>query len=327
MLVVEKKAQPQEWCFVSGQVSVAEVELLPRAFFLELLRSRDVEDIYQRLSKTRYRSIIFSADDVRRLNALVEDFFANEVAALRPFVPDQMIINFFFFSEEIRKLREDILNLPPPQRKEIPAIVEQFCLSVPGNFQELFAEVCLAYLQRAAAGRVTRREFSLFLDSLALSALSSGWAQALPQGTIADSVRQYARYRLVSVVARALETGATCEQIVTSLTLAPTCAPLPEDWEKRLCVLGGKLEPPLLQIFGIKPREEIKSPQILERAADDVATEILLEGKYYTFGPEKVFNYLWAIEIQNKNLRLCVGAVLGKLPTDIIEERLRREFV
>jgi hypothetical protein len=128
-------------------------------------------------------------------------------------------------------------------------------------------------------------------------------------------------------VARALESGATGKQVVSSLTTTSVCQTLPEDWEERLCAPGGKLEVPLLRIFGIESREEVESPGVLERIADDAATEILIGSKYYAFGPEKVFNYLWAIEIQNKNLRLCVGSVLGKLPTDIIEDKLRREFV
>jgi hypothetical protein len=327
MLAVEKKVYAQEWCFVSGQISVAEVELLPRAFFIELLRSRDPDDIYERISKTRYRSVVLSPSDVKHLSALVEEFFSGEVAALQPFVPDHTVINFFLFPEEIRKLRERLLELAPSERNQIPAIVEEFCLRVPGNFRDLFSDVCSSYLEKAVAGRLARREFSLFLDSVALSALSSGWAEALPEGVIRNAVSQYARYRLVSVVARALQTGATGQQIVSSLALAPVCKALPEDWEERLCAPGGKLEVPLIQVFGVESREEIESPGVLERIADDVATEILIGAKHYAFGPEKVFNYLWAIEIQNKNLRLCVGAVLGRLPTDIIEEKLRREFV
>jgi len=335
VLAVEKKVYAQEWCFVSGQISVAEVELLSRAFFVELLRSRDADEIYERLSKTRYRSIVPSPRDVEDLSALVEGFFKNEVSALQPYVPDQTIIDFFFFPEEIRKLRERLLDTASSERNQIPAIVEEFCLRVPGNFWNFFADVCSSYLRKASSGAATRREFSLFLDSVALGALSFGWAEALPEGTIRDAVRQYARYRLVSVVARALQTGATGEQIVSSLTATPVCRALPKDWEQRLCAPGGlrqaqpsgKLEVPLLGIFGIESREEIKSPGVLERIADDAATEILIGSKHYAFGPEKVFNYLWAIGIQNKNLRLCVGSVLGKLPADIIEDKLRREFV
>jgi|GEM_PF-3319540 hypothetical protein len=328
MVTALKHTRQEEWCFLSGLISVFEIELLPRAFFLDILRCANIEDIYSRLSKSRYRQFISSSKDVRFLSARVEDFFANEVNGLRQLAPDRTVVDFFVFPEEVRKMREEILSLVPARWKEIAQVVERFCLKVPGNFRDSFGEDCSAYLAKVATGAVTRREFSLFIDVLCLSAISLGWADALPQGTIADAVRSYARYRLVSLVERALESGATSEEILDSISVAPISSALPSNWKDRFSTLNDKFGVPLLRVFGLDSDEErTRSPEFLERIADDAVTERLLRTKHYAFGPEKIFNYLWAINIQNKNLRLCVSGVLGGLPADMIVDKLRCEFV
>ncbi|MFH1422314.1 MAG: hypothetical protein ABIH42_06330 [Planctomycetota bacterium] len=322
------KSKPQDWCFVSGIISVAEVDLLKQAFFLDIMRCHDAESVFNLISKTRYRNIITSPEDVNLLSIKTEEFFAKELASIRPYVPDELIIDFFLFPEEVKKLRQTLLDLQPNQKHKTLNIIEEFCAQMPGYFWNNYSNICLPYLQKASEGLMSRREFSLFLDSITLGIMFSGWAQALPQGTISDAVKEYTSYRLVSLVARALESGITYNHIVNTMLTEPISKSFPENWEDMLCAPGGKLGIPLLHIFGIESHEEdIRNPEILERIADDKASEILLKAKYTAFGPEKAFNYLWAIWIQNKNLRLSAGVVLGKLPAEQVQEKLRREFV
>jgi V/A-type H+-transporting ATPase subunit C len=61
----------------------------------------------------------------------------------------------------------------------------------------------------------------------------------------------------------------------------------------------------------------------LEKLADDYITAYLQQGRRSAFGLEPLIGYLWAKEIEIKNIRLIMVGKINKLPAEAIRERMR----
>jgi V/A-type H+/Na+-transporting ATPase subunit C len=65
----------------------------------------------------------------------------------------------------------------------------------------------------------------------------------------------------------------------------------------------------------------------LEKLSDDYITTYLKRGKWTPFGPEPLIGYLWAKEMEIKNIRLVLVGKINKLPAEAIRERLRDGYL
>jgi len=65
----------------------------------------------------------------------------------------------------------------------------------------------------------------------------------------------------------------------------------------------------------------------LEKLSDDYITAYLKRGKWTPFGPEPLIGYLWAKEMEIKNIRLILVGKINKLPAEAIRERLRDGYL
>ncbi len=65
----------------------------------------------------------------------------------------------------------------------------------------------------------------------------------------------------------------------------------------------------------------------LEKLSDDFITAYLKSGKWSPFGLEPLIGYLWAKEIEIKNIRLVLVGKINKLPAEAIRERLRDVYI
>lgn len=65
----------------------------------------------------------------------------------------------------------------------------------------------------------------------------------------------------------------------------------------------------------------------LEKLSDDYITTYLKKGKWTPFGLEPLVGYLWAKEIEIKNIRLILVGKINKLPAEAIRERIRDVYI
>ncbi len=65
----------------------------------------------------------------------------------------------------------------------------------------------------------------------------------------------------------------------------------------------------------------------LEKLSDDFITAYLKAGKWSPFGLEPLVGYLWAKEIEIKNIRLVLVGKINKLPAEAIRERIRDVYI
>lgn len=72
---------------------------------------------------------------------------------------------------------------------------------------------------------------------------------------------------------------------------------------------------------------ESKSLSSLEKRFDDYIMAYVRDAKFINFGVEPVFAYLYAREIEIKNLRIILAGKINKVDSEIINERLRDNYV
>ena len=78
---------------------------------------------------------------------------------------------------------------------------------------------------------------------------------------------------------------------------------------------------------GIEYFNETGSLAKYEKLRDNYFISIIKEAKKITYGPEVVFAYILAKEIEVKNLRIILVSKLNELPSSFIRERLRDSYV
>jgi len=65
----------------------------------------------------------------------------------------------------------------------------------------------------------------------------------------------------------------------------------------------------------------------LEKLSDDFITEYLRQSKRMPFGLDPLVGYLYAKEIEVKNIRLILVGKINGLPVEDIRERLRNVYI
>ncbi len=78
---------------------------------------------------------------------------------------------------------------------------------------------------------------------------------------------------------------------------------------------------------GVRDWLEKGTASRLEKLSDDYITAYLKKGKWTAFGLEPLVGYLWAKELEIKNIRLVLVGKINKLPAEAIRERLRDVYI
>lgn len=79
--------------------------------------------------------------------------------------------------------------------------------------------------------------------------------------------------------------------------------------------------------IGIEDYNKTGSLSIFEKEEDNYFIKSLKDVKRITYGPEVIFAYLYAKEMEIKNLRIILISKLNKLDSSFIRERLRETYV
>lgn len=78
---------------------------------------------------------------------------------------------------------------------------------------------------------------------------------------------------------------------------------------------------------GVREWLEKGTASRFEKLADDYITVYLKKGKWKAFAPEPLIGYLWAKEIEIKNIRIVMVGKINKLPAEAIKERIRNVYL
>jgi V/A-type H+-transporting ATPase subunit C len=64
-----------------------------------------------------------------------------------------------------------------------------------------------------------------------------------------------------------------------------------------------------------------------ERACDDALMAVVRKARFFALGPEPVFGFIFAKEMETRNLRVILSGKQSSVPKEEISERLRDPYV
>lgn len=325
-----EKSAPEQWCFISGKVSVLENHLLRKDFFHRLLATDKPEDLLICLRESPLREHFNTIQDLYSFEDIINLYYFHRLWELRQLAPSPEVCDLF-------QLRFDLINLKNFLKEKIAGISRSAPFPSPlgeKTFEELWLgsdiSVHRVYKEAVATLRAYIKEavedislVDLVLDGAYLSSLG-GIAEEISSFLIKDYLLEYQRLRGILILGRALRLAR--RDIVRFLPreeILECLAPLPlEEWKKPL--LEALPERVVENIFA-GARKDLFTRY--EKHTEDYLMDRLEPARYVTFGPERVFGYLSGLTTEAFNLRLALGGVLNRLGKDALGERLRKTYV
>ena len=319
--------RPSSWSFVSGVVAALEPELLPRAFFESLIRSKTRAEARTTLGKSPYRSLFPDDRSLDSASAIVEGKAKEARTEIFRISPPHVLENFFGVKERFRTFRTlfgQMARQGGSQVSDLEGLFSVFAVD-PALADEL-GEHRSRLHQNNMAQTAGAMERSLFLDSAACSLM-----RAVGKRAPERLVRQYMLDRSLlsawAVIFRSRWNGVAAETIrnwfIYDNGLEFVSAVLSAEQDPRAvvsCRLSNSASAAMENMDPARIRADIDS------AAADALRDTVLSCRAVSFGAERALSYLVAIESELVNLELCLGSVANSIDPEATLSRLRREY-
>jgi len=325
--------------YAVARVKAMETQLLDQSQFERMINSSTTEEAVKVLSETGYSASVAELDDVYNFETILADelsYVFNTVYKISP-VPEligmlalrydihnlKVLFKSKFLgvksdllipvgSLDIAKLEyavgeDNYLLLPEKLRRAANSINEDFMINRDPQIIDLILDRVL-YEQLIDAAREYDAPFleGLFVRQIDLNNLKTlirvkrmGLSRdflarvLLPNGTLSVD-------RLTSMFEEPLES------LISMLAISDYAELVSE---------------------GVREWLEKGSASTLEKLSDDFITSYLKEGKWVPFGVEPLVGYLWAKEIEIKNIRIVLVGKINRLPAESIRERIRDVYI
>ncbi|MCB7129579.1 MAG: V-type ATPase subunit [Candidatus Brocadiales bacterium] len=327
-----KERDPQQWCFVSGKVSILETTLLREAFFQELLPLEKREDILYRIRDSSLRDYFHTTDDLLNYEDIANDRYQSQVREIRRFSPSPAVCDFFLLPYEFMNLKnflkEELYGLPPAGR--FPGTIsenvwrELWRGGKRPSLPDVYEEALSALKESRTQGKADETGDPGLVDSILdghqlhyLPALMAGLESEL----ICGYVRDYRRLKGILMLQR-VPTGSEAAALwflkEDELFKIPVQG-APRHWREMLLEI---VPEKIVEKIITGSRRDLLSRY--EKYTGDYLMEKLEPARYAAFGPGKVFRYLSALTAELFNLRLLIGGALNKLSPGVTGNMLRR---
>ncbi len=325
--------------YAVARVKAMETHLLDQGQFERMINSSTTEEALKVLSETGYSAAVAELDDVHNFETILADelsYIFNIVLKISP-IPE--LIGMLALRYDIHNLKvlfkakflgvksdlfipagsmdlsklenavseDNFLLLPEKLRRAANAINEDFMINRDPQIIDLILDRVL-YDQLIDAAREHNAPFleGLFVRQIDLTNLKTlirvkrmGLSRdflarvLLPNGTLAVD-------RLAAMIEEPLES------LISMLAISDYADLVGE---------------------GVREWSEKGSASTLEKLSDDYITTYLKEGKWVPFGVEPLVGYLWAKEIEIKNIRIVLVGKINRLPAESIRERIRDAYI
>lgn len=327
-----------EWCYVSGRVSVLESSLLAEDFFRRIITCETTDEICHIMSDSPAKAYFVQADSLYDTESLLNRYYQDRLVEISASSPDPAVCNLFMLRYDFLNLKNYIkgkILLIPYERHQLgktpddswTGLWEEKEVGLPDIFSSSITILKNNIGDGASAGIVIDSIMdNAYLCCLLLTAEKTG------SPMIKDFLRKYQLVKGVEVIWRALLSGREAdlipefifmtagleeEELFFRLTHFPMDKwPLifPDFFPKDLCE----------RIFMGSPSERLKS---FIKQMDDYLFCETQTSSYIPFGPEPVFLYLIGLAREVFNLGVAIKGRLNKIPPPLISERLRKIYV
>jgi hypothetical protein len=331
----------ESWCFISGVTAVAETRLLTDDELLDLVGLPSLDAVFQRLKQVETYVHLAMPESPDGATRAVEAEFLRLVKRYASETPDARVADAALLSRRFGDARafareklfpEEKRRRPPTllTEEELELLWNGSCDARPG-LAPAVARVRDAVEKSGDAKTLVDLLFDRE-ELLALSEAVRSLGAPLLDGWVALAVR----LRAALTVVRARLAGEDPERLA-AVFLAPSLAgprdkPLADDWllalaEEDVSRLGETFARGCPGAPGEATSLSRASVARLARLVDDRLTEALRDAKYITYGPERPFAYLWALNTENLNLRFIVETFVVEADREETRTRLRRSYV
>ncbi len=323
----------ESWAFISGATAVAETRLLTDDELIDLVGLPSLDAVFQRLKQVEtyvHLAMPASHDDATRA---VEAEFLRLAKRYASETPDARVADAVMLGRrfgDVRAFARERL-FPEEKRRHPPTLLTEEELESlwSGAFDArpglapAVARVRAA-LEKSADGKAL---VDLLFDREELLALGEA-VRALGAPMLDGWVALAVRLRAGLTVVRARLAGEDPERLA-AVFLAP---PIADDWllalaEDDVSRLGETFARGCPGAPGETAALSRASVARLARLVDDRLMDTLRDVKCVTYGPERAFGYLWALNTENLNLRFIVETFVVEADREETRTRLRRSYV
>lgn len=327
------------YAYAVGRIRALETRLLDRGRFERMIDSSSAEDALKVLAETDYSGAVSELSDFHNFESVLTAELKNSFDTLIRISPRPELIKILILRYDVHNLKvlfkakylgiksdlfipigsldleklaysaaeDDYRDLPVKLRRAAEKISEDFLMNRDPQAIDLILDRVL-YEQLIAAARENGSAFleGMFIRQIDLTNLRSlirikrmGLDREfikkvlLPQGTLPID-------RLTANLDEPLES------LISSLMMSDYADLIEE---------------------GVREWLEKGTASRLEKLSDDYITAYLKQGKWMPFGFEPLVGYLWAKEIEIKNIRLVLVGKINRLPAEAIRERIRDVYI
>ena len=332
-------ARDTSFAYAVGRIRALETRLLDRSKLERMIDAASVDEAIKILAETDYGSAVAELAAVHDFEEILQREMALTLAELEKMSPQKDLI-------ALMRLRYDVLNLKILLKAKYLQVKAELLLplgTVPlSTLQAMVDEERFRDLPgplRSALDRIME-EFPLTRDP---QMIDLALDRVLFEQLMAEAARLQSPF-LKGLFARQIDL------INLKTFIRVKRMERDRDFFKKAVLPGGRLPlDRLISLFdepldalhgqlsrtdyatlieeGVRGWMEKGSSALLEKLADDYITTYLQRGKRSAFGPEPLIGYLWAKEIEVKNIRLILVGKINKLSADAIRERLRDVYL
>jgi V/A-type H+-transporting ATPase subunit C len=332
-------ARDTSFAYAVGRIRALETRLLDRSKLERMIDAASADEAIKILAETDYGSAVAELAAVHDFEEILQREMALTLAELEKMSPQKDLI-------ALMRLRYDVLNLKILLKAKYLQVKAELLLplgTVPlSTLQAMVDEERFRDLPgplRSALDRIME-EFPLTRDP---QMIDLALDRVLFEQLMAEAARLQSPF-LKGLFARQIDL------INLKTFIRVKRMERDRDFFKKAVLPGGRLPlDRLISLFdepldalhgqlsrtdyatlieeGVRGWMEKGSSALLEKLADDYITTYLQRGKRSAFGPEPLIGYLWAKEIEVKNIRLILVGKINKLSADAIRERLRDVYL
>ena len=327
------------YAYAVGRIRALETRLLDRSRFERMIDSSSVEEALKVLAESDYAHAVSELGDVHDFESILIEELKNTFNTIKNISPRPELIAIMVLRYDIHNLKvlfkarylgvksdllipigsldiarlefavseEDYRDLPGLLRRAAEKISEDFLVNRDPQVIDLMLDQVLFEQLLAAA----RDEGSTFLEGMFVRQIDLINLKSLIRIKRMGLDREFFKKALLSHGSIPVDRLSTSldeplENLITALAMSDYADLVGE---------------------GVREWLEKGSASLLEKLSDDYITSYLKLAKWMPFGYEPLVGYLWAKEIEIKNIRLVLVGKINRLPAEAIRERIRDVYI
>lgn len=325
-LVAPRIKNRPDWGFVCGRVSALEGKLLTREFYPSIIEMHHTDDIFQHLSGTLIEDYLDPGIPWEDFSAVADRCFYDLAVSVRQDSPSPVPVDLFLIKNDYLNIKyalsgmEGVPFLPGTVSEHIVySILDGDYGDLPSPFRDRItgAAMDMNELDEAVS--------DIFVDGAYLRHMLD-LAAGIDSPLIQVCVRELVVGHAVAALWRVLRQGRDLKSIADYFVpigqensliyeLADTFDP--SVWPG---TIGGEIGDLLSRSLQMPYEEQVST---FELKVTNLVLHMATYARFETSGPERVFDFLMALEAEMQNLKLVVTGKINGIDPVTLAQRLR----